>query len=139
MAQITYSDKVATTSNPLPDINKVTDANMNEIKSVVNDNSIPINTFSESLLFDEDEETFASGGVRSFTLQITGNVNGVGKVIRLNTPTSAAFSGDFILIEGSNADIDATKLNIIVMRFFLDYDGVGTKKVLYRIIHQTAI
>ena len=39
MAQITYENKVKINDNPnIPDINKVTDADMNEIKSVVNEN-----------------------------------------------------------------------------------------------------
>ena len=39
MAKITYTDKVSTEIDPtIPEINKITDANMNEIKSVVNDN-----------------------------------------------------------------------------------------------------
>lgn len=39
MAKITYTDKVSTEVDPtIPEINKITDANMNEIKSVVNDN-----------------------------------------------------------------------------------------------------
>ena len=36
MASITYTDKVTNTVSPLPDINKVTAADMNEIKNVVN-------------------------------------------------------------------------------------------------------
>lgn len=39
MAQISYTDKIALTSNPLAEVNKVTDGNMNEIKSVVNENA----------------------------------------------------------------------------------------------------
>ncbi len=39
MAQITYENKVKINDNPnIPDINKVTDADMNEIKNVVNEN-----------------------------------------------------------------------------------------------------
>ena len=39
MAKITYTDKVSTEVDPtIPEINKITDANMNEIKDVVNDN-----------------------------------------------------------------------------------------------------
>lgn len=39
MAQIAYENKVKINDNPnIPDINKVTDADMNEIKQVVNEN-----------------------------------------------------------------------------------------------------
>ena len=40
MAQITYDDKVALNENPsVAEINKVTDANMNEIKNTINTNT----------------------------------------------------------------------------------------------------
>src|SRR5690348_16545145 len=42
MALITYDDKVSVIVNPLPDINKVTDTDMNEIKDVVNENATTI-------------------------------------------------------------------------------------------------
>ncbi len=46
MAQITYENKVKINDNPsIPNINKVTDADMNEIKDVVNEN------------YDEQQET----------------------------------------------------------------------------------
>lgn len=45
MAQITYDDKVALNENPsVAEINKVTDDNMNEIKSVVNNNASETST-----------------------------------------------------------------------------------------------
>jgi hypothetical protein len=69
MAKITYTDKVSVQVDPtIPDINKVTDADMNEIKDVVNDNydySIYIGdeadaTSDTKLLIDTD--TLASLG-----------------------------------------------------------------------------
>lgn len=107
--------------------------------SILQIKAIPINTFATLLLFDADEETFHTGGTHSFTLQSTGNINGVGKIIKLNAPVSASFSSDFILMEGSNATVSATKLNIIVMLFQDSYDGAGTNKVLYKIIQQTSV
>ncbi len=100
---------------------------------------LPIHYFSTSLLFDADDETFQTGGTHSFTLQATGNINGVGKIVKLNTPVSSSFSSDFVLMEGSNPTTSATKLNIIVMLFQDSYDGAGTNKVLYRIIYQTSV
>lgn len=45
MAQITYNDKVALNENPnIPDENKVTDDDMNEIKNVVNGNDSALGT-----------------------------------------------------------------------------------------------
>ncbi|MDW0189333.1 MAG: hypothetical protein QOA70_06745 [Nitrososphaeraceae archaeon] len=100
---------------------------------------LPIHSFSTSLLFDADEETFQTGETHSFTLQSTGNINGVGKIVKLNTPVSSSFSSDFVLMEGSNPTTSATKLNIIIMLFQDSYDGAGTNKVLYRIIYQTSV
>lgn len=100
---------------------------------------LEISTFSTSLVFSSDEETFTTGGTHSFTLQSSGNINGVGKIVKLNTPVSASFSSDFILMEGSNSTVSATKLNIIIMVFNSNYDGAGTKKVLYKIIQQTSV
>lgn len=55
MAQITYANKVKLNDDPnIPDINKVTDDDMNEIKSVVNENdndfqnTLPTNLYSDS-------------------------------------------------------------------------------------------
>lgn len=101
--------------------------------------AIPLDAFTTSLLFDADDETFQTGGTHSFTLQASGNINGVGKMVKLNNPVSASFSSDFILMEGSNATVSATKLNIIVMLFQDNYDGVGTNKVIYKIIQQTSV
>ena len=39
MDKITYEDKVSTIVSPLPEINRITDGNMNEIKRVVNSNA----------------------------------------------------------------------------------------------------
>lgn len=47
MAQITYADKVALNTNPqIADINKVNDSDMNEIKSVVNQNDTNVGDLS---------------------------------------------------------------------------------------------
>jgi len=103
------------------------------------DKALPIESFTTSLLFDSDDETFQTGGSHSFTLQSIGNVNGVGKIVKLNNPVSASFSSDFILVDGSNPDVSATKLNIIVMLFQDSYNGAGSNKVLYKIIQQTSV
>lgn len=54
MALITYADKQAMGTQPsIPEINKVTDSNMNEIKSVVNENA---NILEESNTYSTTEK-----------------------------------------------------------------------------------
>lgn len=50
MSKITYANKIAINENPeIPDINKVTDSDMNEIKAVVNNNDDDMTTISTNL------------------------------------------------------------------------------------------
>lgn len=50
MSKITYANKVAINENPeIPDINKVTDNDMNEIKTVVNNNDDELITINTNL------------------------------------------------------------------------------------------
>ncbi len=58
MATITYSDKVGLVTNPAADINKVTDADMNEIKTVVNTNATTITIIA----WDMSTNVFPIGG-----------------------------------------------------------------------------
>lgn len=60
MSKITYANKVAINENPeISDINKITDSDMNEIKTVVNnndDNMITINTnLTNATTYSTDE------------------------------------------------------------------------------------
>lgn len=51
MSKITYTNKVAINENPeIPDINKVTDDDMNEIKAVVNNNDDDLITINTNLI-----------------------------------------------------------------------------------------
>ena len=50
MAQISYTDKVALNINAdIPDYNKVTPEDMNEIKSVVNENEVQMNGIQDAI------------------------------------------------------------------------------------------
>ncbi len=85
MGQITYTDKIATTSNPLPDINKVTDANMNEIKSVVNNNALHAwdmssNLFPSNATFGY--EGYGTGGPTTSLFDRNGSVIPNGTICR---------------------------------------------------------
>jgi len=92
--------------------------------------SLPIKTFTQSLSFDTDKELeYNNGGTLSFTLS-TGNKNGIGIILKLNKPVSVSFSADFEAVSGS-LSFDATKLNIVTLIYFDNYDGSNGKKVLY--------
>jgi hypothetical protein len=96
--------------------------------------------FVTSLIFDNDHDlATVTGGARSFTVSGGGtHHNGVSIVAKLNTPASVSFSSDFIEMSGSDT-IDITKMNIIVFRYFNNYDGLGGDKVLYSVKNQDAL
>lgn len=90
----------------------------------------PMTTLNQELKFDHDSDAFQNGGTLSFTLASRGNVNGVGKIIRVNQPTAISFSSDFVA-DANSAAIDTTKLNMILFVYFENWDGADTKKVVY--------
>jgi hypothetical protein len=87
-------------------------------------------TYSEELVFSNYEEVFQENVTASFTLASSGNINGVGKILRLNTPTSVSFSADFEAHPDSE-DFDNTKLNLVYLMYYKNWDGVGGDKVIY--------
>lgn len=100
---------------------------------------IPLVTFSTALTFDYDKDLeTVSGGTRTFTLASSGHLNGVGIVARINDPVAVNFPAGFELVSGSDS-ISSTDMNIIIMRYFSDYDGLGNDKVLYTIKNQTSL
>lgn len=100
---------------------------------------VPLVTFSTALTFDYDKDlSTVSGGTRTFTLAASGHLNGVGIVARVNDPVAVNFPASFELVSGSDT-VSTTDMNIIVFRYFSDYDGAGNDKVLYSIKNQTSI
>lgn len=94
--------------------------------------SIAIGTYSSVFTFDVNEEVYkdASGLDVSITLAASGNVNGILKILRIENPTSVTF--DAIFERSSlSADFLSDELNICTFVYFSDYDGAGTKKVVY--------
>ncbi len=87
-------------------------------------------TYSTELTFDEDKDIYQDVSTPSFTLASSGNINGMGIILRLNTPTSVAFSSDFEAHQ-SSAAVDPTKLNMFTLVFFSNWDGSGSDKVIY--------
>lgn len=100
---------------------------------------IPLVGFATALTFDYDKDlSTVSGGTRTFTLAASGHLNGVGIVARINDPVAVNFPAAFEAIDGSDT-ISTTDMNIIVFRYFKDYDGSGNDKVLYMIKNQTSV
>lgn len=102
-------------------------------------NEIPVVTFATELTFDYDKDlSTVSGGTRTFTLASSGHLNGVGIVARINDPTAVNFPASFEAVSGSDS-ISTTDMNIIIMRYFSNYDGAGNAKILYTIKNQTSV
>lgn len=93
-------------------------------ESLIND------TYSTVLTFDRDKTLYQDVGSVTFTLAATGNVNGVGIILKLNTPTSVSFPASFEAHPNS-ASLDNTKLNVYTLVYFSDWDGAGTAKIIY--------
>lgn len=96
--------------------------------------------FDDELTFDRDKDlaTVDDGGTVTFTLATSGHLNGVGIIARINEPTAVNFPAEFEMVNGSDS-IVTDGMNIIVMRYYENYDGAGTGKVLYVIKNQTAL
>lgn len=100
---------------------------------------IPLVDFATELTFDYDKDlSTVSGGTRTFTLADEGNLNGVGIVARINEPVAVNFPASFEAAAGSDS-ISTSSMNIIVFRYFENYDGLGNDKVLYMIKNQTSV
>lgn len=101
--------------------------------------SIPLVDFATELTFDQDSEMeTVLGGTTTFTLAASGHVNGVGIIARINEPVAVNFPAGFEAISGSDS-ISTSHMNIIIFRYFSDYDGAGNAKVLYTVKNQTAV
>lgn len=87
-------------------------------------------TYSTELTFDEDKDIYQDVTTPTFTLASTGNINGKGIVLRLNTPTSVTFPVNFEASPNS-ATLDPTKLNVYVLLYFSNWDGSDTPRVIY--------
>ncbi len=89
-------------------------------------------SYSTTLLFDGDKEIFkdATGLSPSFTLASSGNVNGMGIILRLNKPTAVTFPGNFEA-DANSATLDATKMNVYTLIYFANWNGSGTARVIY--------
>lgn len=100
---------------------------------------IELVSFATELTFDYDKDlATVTGGTRTFTLAASGHLNGVGIVARINAPVAVNFPVGSEAVEGSSS-ITTTGMNIIVFRYFENYNGSGTDKVLYLVKNQAAL
>lgn len=90
-------------------------------------------TYSSELTFSADEDVIKDGTglTLSFTLAASGNINGKSKILRIINPTSVTFDSNFIPSEDSSA-FSSSELNVCVLTYYADYDGVGTERVVYK-------
>lgn len=103
MAQITYTNKVALNENPeIADINKVTDDDMNEIKSVVNAN------YNNTIQITDTEPTDSDNKIWIDTGEIAQQVSEITN--SYSTSTGIGYSANYInnnvgvVDSGSNAN-----------------------------------
>lgn len=87
-------------------------------------------TYSTELTFDTDKDIYQDVTSPTFTLAASGNINGVGIILRLNTPTSVNFPANFEA-HANSATLDATKLNVYTLVYFSNWNGSGTARVIY--------
>lgn len=76
MAQITYENKVKINDNPsIPNINKVTDDDMNEIKDVVNENYDELSELKQTTVYSTEEHVVGMWGDKTlYEKTIIGNL-----------------------------------------------------------------
>lgn len=107
--------------------------------TIPGENASPVISFTTELTFNTDKDlATVSGGTRTFALAASGHRNGIAIVARINEPDAVNFPVDFEQISGSD-DIDTSAMNIIIFRYFENYDGAGNDKVLYIIKNQQAL
>ena len=101
MAQITYTNKVALNENPeIADINKVTDDDMNEIKSVVNNNYNKTIQITSTQPTDSDNKIWIdTGEIAQAHTEITNSYS---------TSTGLGYSANYVnnLVLLSNQTVD---------------------------------
>ena len=92
--------------------------------------ALKISSYSTELQFDTDKDIYQDVTSPTFTLAASGNINGVGIILRLNTPTSVNFPANFEA-HANSATLDATKLNVYTLVYFSNWNGSGTARVIY--------
>ncbi len=89
--------------------------------------------YSTTFKFDEDHQVVATltGLSPTITLDPTNAVDGTVIMFRAKTPTAITFSGINAEADPSSTAVDPTKMNVFILMYYKDWDGVGTPKVIY--------
>lgn len=110
----------------------ITQSELDAALALKADLTLATGTYSTVLTFaTQDQEIYkdATGLSPVFTLG-SGNINGVGIILRLNKPTAVTFPANFEAASGSET-LDATKLNVYMLVYFSNWNGTGTARVIY--------
>lgn len=139
MGRKKISEMTAVTALAGDDTYEVVQSGVNKKVTKKVSGTIPIADFSTELTFDVDKElATVTGGTRTLTKASSGNLNGVCIMAKFNTPVAVNFPAGSEAINGSDS-ISTTDMNIVIMRYFADYDGAGNSKIIYMIKNQTAV
>lgn len=100
---------------------------------------ISLTAYVAPLTFSSDQElTTINGGSTTFTIAASGNLNGITIISRINAPTSVSFPANFEILSGSDS-WSPYALNIIIFRYFSNWDGNENNKVYYMVKNQVAL
>jgi hypothetical protein len=116
--KVTFDNKVSTITSPLPEINRITGANINEIKTAINNNA------------DLLDETAAAVGVISPNIAITSAT----KTLTIGALTTA--SGNMTLTKEGYmpcgvAGLTSSSGNLDINSFYMSEAASGTCKINY--------
>lgn len=127
---ITITDSSGTSAATQAEVNTGTETAKYVSPATLAAKALKTGTYGLELTFDTDKEIYQDVTTPTFTLAATGNINGVGIILRLNTPTSVTFPANFEAHPNS-ATLDATKLNYYVLLYHSNWNGTGTERVIY--------
>lgn len=130
---ITYDNKVALNTNPeIADINKVTDNDMNEIKTVVNNNANETLTNSTNIQNVINAEVYSTNEVKTNSIWIDGKpiyrkVLNLGNVNWFSTPKTFAHN-----ISNLDTCIKVEWFGFLttVNKWYMNWDAINTKNIL---------
>ena len=133
MAKLTYANKVALNQNTsIPDENKITDTNMNDIKSVTNENDTRLTTAETKIIPIEKYITATAGSNGDFYVDLDITCT-IGTIVNISFPTATLSTGNARLsidngvtyknIFSNNAQLKSFEIQS--QSFSLKYDGTN--------------
>lgn len=117
--KVTFDDKVSTITSPLPEINRITGANVNEIKQAINDNADMLDDVAAAVGVISPSIDVTNG---SATLAISGSAQASGSITLTN-------SGYF---PSGLGGIKCSSENLRLMEVYISNAASGTCTVSYK-------